>query len=393
MSTENSIMNTYGRLPLEFEKGEGVYLYDKQGNAYLDGLSGIGVCALGYAHPAVTEAICKQADKLIHTSNLYHIGVQQQLADKLTAISGMDNCFFSNSGAEANEAAIKIARLYGHNKNITNPTILVFETSFHGRTMATLTASGNRKIQAGFEPLVKGFIRAPFDDIDAVKNIAKTNNDVVAILVEPIQGEGGLNVPSSNFLTQLHDICKEKDWLFMLDEVQTGNGRTGKYFAYQHYDWLPDVVTTAKGLGNGVPIGACLAHGKAANIFNPGNHGSTFGGNPLACAAALATVTTLTDNGYVENAAKMGKYFLEQFNKKLEPNKSVKAIRGIGLMIGIELIKDCPELVKQAIAKGVLINVTAGKVIRLLPPLIINKEEADKLISIVCNLINNFSQS
>ena len=389
MSIENSIMNTYGRLPLEFEKGEGVYLYDQQGKAYLDALSGIGVCALGHAHPAVTEAICKQAGKLIHTSNLYHISTQQQLADKLTAISGMDNCFFSNSGAEANEAAIKIARLYGHNKNISNPTILVFETSFHGRTMATLTASGNRKIQAGFEPLVKGFIRAPFDDIEAVKNIAKTNSDVVAILVEPIQGEGGLNVPSSDYLTQLHAICEEKDWLLMLDEVQTGNGRTGKYFAYQHNNWLPDVVTTAKGLANGVPIGACLAHGKAAEVFVPGNHGSTFGGNPLACAAALATVTTLTERGYVENADLMGKYFLEQFNEKLKNNKLVTSIRGAGLMIGIELNKDCPELVNLAIEKGALINVTAGNVIRLLPPLIITQGEADKLITIVCDLIDN----
>lgn len=390
MSVENSIMNTYGRLPIEFEKGEGVYLYDQQGKAYLDALSGIGVCALGHAHPAVTKAICDQAGKLIHTSNLYQIGAQQELADKLTAVSGMDNCFFSNSGAEANEAAIKIARLYGHQKNIANPTILVFETSFHGRTLATLTASGNRKIQAGFEPLIKGFARAPFDDIEAVKNIAKTNKDVIAVLVEPIQGEGGLNVPATNFLSKLHAICEENEWLLMLDEVQTGNGRTGKYFAYQHAGIIPDIVTTAKGLANGVPIGACLAHGKAAEIFNPGNHGSTFGGNPLACAAALATVTTITDEGYIENAAKMGKYLLDQFNQNLSEAENVTSISGLGLMIGIKLDKKCTAIVTQALEKGALINVVAENTIRLLPPLIINQKEADELVSIVCDLIKNF---
>lgn len=390
MSTDHSVMNTYNRLPVEFDHGKGVWLYDQQGKAYLDGVSGVAVCALGHCHPAVTKAITEQANKLVHTSNLYHIATQQKLADKLTAVSGMTNCFFSNSGAEANEAAIKLARLHGHKKGIEIPTVLVFDSSFHGRTMATLTASGNRKIQAGFEPLVKGFIRAPYNDIEAVKNIAKSNSDVVAILVEPVQGEGGVYVPDDDYLTQLRAICDAHDWLLMLDEVQTGNGRTGKYFAYQHYGWMPDVVTTAKGLGNGVPIGACLAHGKAANLFHPGNHGSTFGGNPLVCAAALATVNTLTGEGYIENAAKMGEYFLSQFRQKIGSLKNVKAIRGSGLMIGIELTDDCAVLTTRALEKGALINVTAGNVIRLLPALIINLEEADKLIGIVCDLVADF---
>ncbi len=395
-STKNTIMNTYGRLPVEFDRGEGLYLFDQQGNSYLDALSGIGVCALGHAHPAVTAAITAQAEKLLHTSNLYHINSQQTLADKLIQLSGMTNCFFSNSGAEANEAAIKIARLYGHKKGVKIPTILVFDSSFHGRTMATLSASGNRKIQAGFEPLVKGFIRAPFDDIEAVQNIAKNNNDVVAILVEPAQGEGGLNVPSADFLNQLRDICDDNEWLLMLDEVQTGNGRTGKFFAYQHNNILPDIVTTAKGLANGVPIGACLAQGKAADIFQPGNHGSTFGGNPLACAAALATVNTLVDEGFIDNAATMGQYFIDQFKEKLtssnSPDKNkVQSIRGFGLMIGIELNQDCTELVSKALEQGVLINVTAGNVIRLLPPLIINQQQADKLIDVICQLIADFN--
>jgi acetylornithine/N-succinyldiaminopimelate aminotransferase len=390
MSTTPSVMNTYNRLPVEFDRGAGVWLYDQQGKAYLDGVSGVAVCSLGHCHPAVTQAITEQANKLVHTSNLYHIGTQEKLAAKLTTVSGMTNCFFSNSGAEANEAAIKLARLHGHKKGIEIPTVLVFDSSFHGRTMATLTASGNRKIQAGFEPLVKGFIRAPYNDIEAVKNIAKSNSDVVAILVEPVQGEGGVFVPAENYLTELRAICDAHDWLLMLDEVQTGNGRTGKYFAYQHYNWMPDVVTTAKGLGNGVPIGACLAHGKAAELFHPGNHGSTFGGNPLVCAAALATVNNLTGQGYVENAEKMGKYFIAQFQQKIGQHKNVKAIRGLGLMIGIELVKDCGVLTTRALDKGALINVTAGNVIRLLPALIINQEEADKLIGIVCDLVTDF---
>lgn len=382
----SSIMNTYGSPAIEFDYGEGVWLFDRQGQRYLDALSGIGVCALGHAHPAVTKAISEQAAKLVHTSNLYHIGSQKKLADKLTQVSGMDNCFFGNSGAEANEAAIKLARLYGHNKGIAQPKVIVFESSFHGRTLATLSAGGNEKIKQGFGPLVEGFIRCPFNDINAVKALSN-DSDIVAILVEPIQGEGGLNVPDNHYLTQLRDLCDQKGWLLMLDEVQTGNGRTGKYFAYQHYNWLPDVVTTAKGLGNGMPIGACLAHGKAAQLFQPGHHGSTYGGNPLASAAALATVTTLTDEGIIDNAANMGRYILEQFQQKLKDNSHVVSIRGLGLMIGIELDQPCTELVALAMEQGLLINVAAGNVIRLLPPLIITQQQADELIAGICSLI------
>ena len=386
-----ALMNTYNRIPLAFVRGEGIYLFDKEGKRYIDAISGIGVCALGHAHPAVTRAICEQAGKLLHTSNLFQIEVQQQLAERLCRLSGMENSFFCNSGAEANEAAIKIARLYGHKKGITNPAILVFDTSFHGRTLATLSASGNRKIQAGFEPLVKGFVRAPFNDIEAVRTIVKNNNDLVAILVEPIQGEGGVYIADESFMNELREITTQKDLLLMLDEVQTGNGRTGRYFAYQHLGWLPDVVTTAKGLANGVPIGACLAQGKAATVFQPGNHGSTFGGNLLACAAALATVTTIEEGGYIGNAACMGEQFLTQFRQKLGSHPAVKAVRGKGLMIGIELSRDCPELVGKAMEKGLLLNVTSGNVIRLLPPLITNPQQADEIIAITCSLLESFT--
>lgn len=391
--SSGSIMNTYARLPVEFSHGNGVWLYDQQGDTYLDALSGIAVCGLGHAHPAVTKAISEQAARLVHTSNLYHIGTQQQLADKLIAISGMSNVFFGNSGAEANEAAIKLARMHGHNKGISTPNIIVFETSFHGRTLATLSASGNRKIQAGFEPLTKGFVRAPFGDLDAVKTIAKNNQDIVAILIEPVQGEGGIHVPDASFLDGLRALCDKHDWLLMLDEVQTGNARTGKYFAYQHHNWLPDVVTTAKGLGNGVPIGACLTAGKAANLFGPGNHGSTFGGNPLACAAAIATVDTLVSGNYAEKAEQMGEYLREQFRQKLAGQSIVTDIRGLGLLIGIELKHDCATLVKEALAKKLLINVTGGNVIRLLPALILSQAEADQLVNIVCQLITEFAQT
>ena len=294
MSVE-PIMNTYNSLAVAFEYGDGAWLYDTDGNKYLDALSGIAVCGLGHAHPAVTEAIVTQSSALLHTSNLYTISAQKQLAADLTELSGMDNVFFGNSGAEANEAAIKIARKYGHSKSIDNPAIIVMENAFHGRTLATLSATGNRSAQAGFEPLVSGFVRAPYNDLEAVRNIASSNSNVVAVMVEPIQGEAGVAIPSDDYITELRAICDEHDMLLMLDEVQTGNGRTGKFFAYQHTNILPDVVTTAKGLGNGVPIGACLARGKAASVFAPGSHGSTFGGNPLACAAAQAVVDTIKE--------------------------------------------------------------------------------------------------
>jgi acetylornithine aminotransferase len=385
-------MNTYGRQPVSFTHGKGAYLYDSDGNEYLDAISGIGVNALGHTHPAVSEAIKQQADLLIHTSNLYGVDRQQQLAEALCKVSGMESVFFGNSGAEANEAAIKIARLYGHNKGIDQPHIIVMEQAFHGRTMATLTASGNRKIQAGFEPLLSGFVRAPYGDIDAIKNIAQNNSNVVALLLEPIQGEGGVNVLPENFLTEARKICDEQQWLMMLDEVQSGNGRTGKYFAYQHDDLLPDVITTAKGLGNGLPIGACLARGKAAQTLGPGNHGSTYGGNPLVCAAALAVVNTIAQQQLCDNAKQQGDRLLGEFINQLSGLSIVKEIRGRGLMIGIELTQPCGELVDQARDQGLLINVAAGNVIRLLPPLIIDKAQAERIILVVTNLIRGIAQ-
>lgn len=385
-----AVMNTYGRLPVSFTHGKGVYLYDEEGNQYIDAISGIGVNALGHAHPAVSDAIKKQADLLIHTSNLYGVENQKQLAEALCAVSGMDNVFFGNSGAEANEAAIKIARLYGHNKGVDQPHIVVMENAFHGRTMATLTASGSRKIQAGFEPLVNGFVRAPYGDIDALTNIAKNNPNIVAVLVEPLQGEGGVNCLPENHLAEIRALCDKNDWLMMLDEVQTGNGRTGCYFAYQHHHILPDVITTAKGLGNGLPIGACLAHGKAATVLGPGNHGSTYGGNPLVCAAALVVVNTINQQRLCQNAQQMGALLLDKFNRAFEHNEAVIDIRGQGLMIGIELDRPCGELVDRARAKGVLINVTAGSVVRLLPPLIINPSQTEQLATVVIDIVNDF---
>ena len=389
--SDTTIMNTYGRLPVTFSHGKGVYLYDTENNEYLDAISGIGVNALGHTHPKVSQAIKDQTDLLLHTSNLYGISRQQKLADSLCAVSGMENVFFSNSGAEANEAAIKIARLYGHNNGVERPSIVVMENAFHGRTMATLTASGNRKIQAGFEPLLNGFVRAPFGDIEALKYIANNNTDVVAVLVEPIQGEGGVCVPPESFLRDLRHLCDESQWLLMLDEVQTGNARTGSYFAYQQSHILPDVVTTAKGLGNGLPIGACLAQGKAATVFGPGNHGSTYGGNPLVCAAAQAVVDTINNENLCDNARDMGKLLLECFNSGLSEQSIVSDIRGQGLMIGIELNQPCTELVAHARAKGVLINVTADNVLRLLPPLIINEQQARHLAQTLTQLIIDFA--
>lgn len=386
-----SLMATYNRANTAFEMGQGSWLFDTDGNKYLDLLSGIAVCGLGHSHPAVTHAIRDQAGRLLHTSNLYEIPLQTELANRLTKISDMDNVFFCNSGAEANEAAIKLARLYGHNQGINTPNIIVLDSAFHGRTMATLTATGNRKAQAGFEPLVSGFIRAAYDDIDAIKTIAKNTPDVVAIFVEPIQGEGGVHVPADNYLNELRSICDDNNWLLMLDEVQTGNGRTGKYFAYQHNGILPDVVTTAKGLGNGFPIGACLAKGKAANVLQAGTHGSTFGGNPLACAAALATVDTLLHDKLIDRATEVGTRILDGLKEQLGSANYITDIRGKGLMIGIELNEPCTELVMLAKAKGLLINVTAGSVIRLLPPLTLTDEEADLAIDSIAKLIKVYA--
>lgn len=391
MST-GSVMSTYNRLPVSFSHGEGVWLFDDNGKRYLDAISGIGVNALGHAHPELTRRLQAQAGQLLHTSNVYGVKNQQALADALCAASGMDNVFFCNSGAEGNEAAIKLARLYGHSRDIDRPTIVVMENAFHGRTMATLTASGNRKVQAGFEPLINGFTRAPYGDIKALENIAKNNHDVCAVLLEPIQGEGGINLLPEGFMESLRALCDKHHWLLMLDEVQTGNGRTGKYFAYQHSTVLPDVVVTAKGLGGGVPIGACLAKGKAADLFKPGNHGSTFGGNPLACAAGLAVVESLHKEKLIENAEAMGQRLLDGLRERLTNNKGVVKVRGKGLMIGIQLAASCGELVAQALEAGLLINVTADKVVRLLPPLTINEQEVQGLIDTLCPLIDAWQQ-
>ncbi|TXS89919.1 aspartate aminotransferase family protein [Parahaliea maris] len=381
-------MPTYARLPVSFTHGEGVYLFDGEGRRYLDAISGIGVNGLGHAHPALTAALQAQVAKLIHTSNLYHIAEQETLASNLTAVSGMETCFFGNSGAEANEAAIKLARLYGHHRGVDKPAIIVMENSFHGRTLATLSATGNRKIQAGFEPLVSGFVRAPLNDMAAIRQIAINNPDVVAVLLEPIQGEGGLRMADTDYLRQLRELCDQKQWLMMLDEVQTGNGRTGSYFAYQQLGFSPDVVTTAKGLGNGVPIGACLARGTAASVFAAGHHGSTYGGNPLVCAAANTVINTIVDEGLAQQAAQRGEQLRAALARELAGDSRVVEIRGRGLMVGIELDRDCGELVALGLEHGLLINVTAGRVLRLLPPLIISEAQVEELAGGIKTLLD-----
>lgn len=385
-----TLMATYKRLPVSFSKGEGAWLWDTEGRRYLDALAGIAVCGLGHAHPAVQQALCDQAATLIHTSNLYGIPQQEKLADSLSHLTGMDRVFFSNSGAEANEAAIKIARLYGHKRGIDNPTTIVMENSFHGRTLATLSATGNRKVQAGFEPLVKGFIRVPYADFKAVADVAKRSSDVVAVLVEPVQGEGGVNVPPTEYLNRLREICNQQGWLLMLDEIQTGMGRTGKLFAHQHNGILPDVMTLAKALGNGVPIGACLARGVAAELLGPGKHGSTFGGNPLVCRVGQTVLETLESAHLSERAAQLGERMLEGLRSALQGKAGVKDVRGLGLMLGIELDRPCGDLVSHALEQGLLINVTADSVVRLLPPLIISDAEADQIVATVSALINDF---
>ena len=385
-----SLMNTYGEKAMTLVSGEGAWLYDEKGNKYLDALSGIAVCGLGHSHPAVASAISMQAGNLLHCSNLFGIPSQQQLAEKLCHISGMSNVFFSNSGAEANEAAIKIARLYGHKQGIKLPTVLVMDNAFHGRTLATLTASGNRRVQAGFEPLVRGFARGHFNDIEGLRTIAENNPDICAILLEPIQGEGGVRVADVDYLKKLRDFCDQQGWLLMLDEVQTGNGRTGKFFYYQHSGVQPDVVTTAKGLGNGIPISACLAYGEASELMQPGNHGSTFGGNPLACSAALAVVDTLEKENLYHRATAIGNIIMQGLAEELKDDEHVKDIRGSGCMIGIELTKPCKSLYTEALKHGLIINVTADSVVRLLPPMIMTDQEAQQVVSILAPLIRDF---
>ncbi len=388
--TDAHLMQNYAPLPVSFVKGEGAWLWDSSGKKYLDALSGVAVCGLGHAHPAIARAICEQAGTLVHTSNWYHIAQQETLATRLCDLAGMDRAFFSNSGAEANEAAIKLVRLYGHSKKIPNPAIIVMEGSFHGRTLATLTATGNRKVQAGFEPLVQGFVRAPYNDLEAVANIARNNSNVVAVMVEPITGEGGIAIPDEDYLPGLRQICDENDWLLILDEIQTGMGRTGKLFAFQHTDIYPDIMTLAKGLGNGVPIGACLARGKAAELFKPGNHGSTYGGNPLVCAAALAVLDTLEQDRLSERATQLGSRMFDGLKAALGDQTGVVEIRGCGLMLAIELDRPCAELMQQALDAGLLINVTAGQTVRLLPPLILNDAEAEMIVNGVSQLIQQF---
>lgn len=386
------LMNTYNRQPIAFVRGEGAYLWDEAGKRYLDAVAGVAVNGLGHGHPKLVKAVSEQAASLIHSSNLYRVLRQEELADKLCALSGMDKAFFCNSGCEANEAAIKLARLYGHGKGIEVPTIIVMEKAFHGRTMATLTATGSRKIQAGFEPLLSGFARVPFNDLEAIRHVAEHNKSVVAVLIETVQGEGGINVLPSEYLVELRKICDVHGWLLMLDEVQTGIGRTGTWFGFQHSGVMPDVMALAKGLGGGMPIGACLARGAAAEVFTPGSHGSTFGGNPLACAAALATLQAIEEEKLLDNARVRGEAIRNGLRAALVGVHGVVDIRGEGMMIGIELDRPCGELVAVARDAGVLINVTSDTVIRLVPPLIYGAAEVDTLVMAVSGIVKNYLQ-
>lgn len=384
------LMHTYARLPVTFSHGDGCRITDVTGKVYLDALSGIAVNTLGHNHPVLVKAIAEQAGRMLHVSNLYGIREQEQLADKLCAVSGMQEVFFCNSGCEANEAAIKLARFYGHQQGVDTPAIIVMEKAFHGRTLATLSATGNRKAQAGFEPLVSGFVRVPYNDLAAIRAVADNNKNVVAVMLEMVQGEGGINIASSEFQQGLRQLCDEKGWLMICDEVQCGIGRTGKWFGFQHAGVVPDVMTLAKGLGSGVPVGACVTAGRAAGLFKPGNHGSTFGGNPLACTAALTTLAAIEKDGLMARAEKVGADVREGLRDALAGNGGVVDIRGKGLMIGIELDRPCGELVRKALDAGLLINVTADKVVRLLPALVMTDAEASELVERLSALILDF---
>ena len=393
------VMNTYARLPVAFVRGDGVWLYDENGKRYLDALAGIAVSTLGHNHPRLVDTISRQAGAVLHTSNLYRIPLQEALADRLAVLSGMDEVFLCNSGAEANEAAIKLARFYGHHKGIEQPTVIVMESAFHGRTLATLSATGNRKAQAGFEPLVSGFIRVPYKDIQAVRQISERNQSVTAVMLEIIQGEGGIHIADDTFLSELRALCDERGWLLICDEVQCGVGRTGQWFGWQHANIRPDVMTLAKGLGSGVPVGACLTRGLAAGLFKPGNHGSTFGGNPLASAAALTTLDVLEQEGLVKKAGETGTLLCNRLREALSDRTEegglalipgVVEIRGRGLMVGIELDRSCGTLVERALAAGLLINVTADRVVRLLPPLIFTEQDIEALVGLLAPLIRGF---
>ncbi len=384
------LMNTYNRQPVAFSHGEGCYVYDEQGRRYLDAMAGVAVNTLGHGHPRLVQALSSQVERLIHASNLYRVREQEMLSDRLAALADMDEIFFCNSGCEANEAAIKIARMFGHGKSIDSPAVIVMEHAFHGRTLATLSATGNRKVQAGFEPLVSGFIRVPFDDLPAIEQVAANNPNVVAVLFEPIQGEGGINVAHKDYVQALRRICDQRDWLFMVDEVQCGVGRTGVWFAHQHAEVRPDVMTLAKGLGGGVPIGACLVAGRGVGILKPGNHGSTFGGNPLACVAAMTTLDVIEQDGLMARAAALGASIRGGLRESLDGVAGVMDVRGDGLMIGVELDRPCAELVDLARDAGLLINVTAEKVVRLLPPLVFSDAEARQTVDILGPLIREF---
>jgi acetylornithine aminotransferase len=383
------LMHTYSPQPVSFVRGEGAWLWDTEGKKYLDGLAGIAVNGLGHAHPVLVKALCEQAGKLIHTSNLFRVPEQERAAERVCAIAKMDNAFFCNSGAEANECAIKIARLYGHQRGVENATIVVMEKAWHGRTLATLSATGSRKAQAGFEPLMGGFLRVPYNDFAAVERLAE-NSSVVAVLLEVLQGEGGIHVADAEYVRKLRELCDRKQWLLMIDEVQSGIGRTGKWFAHQWIGVVPDVMPLAKGLGSGVPIGACLARGAAAKVFKPGNHGTTFGGGPLISVAAITTLDVIEKEGLMKNAEAMGHVIMDGLKRELAGTAGVKDIRGMGLMMGIELDRPCGEIVKQALDAGLVINVTADKVIRLLPPLIIRRNEAEMLVEILAPLVKRF---
>ncbi len=393
MATDNHLMPTYGRLPVAFTHGKGAWLWDTSGRRYLDAMAGIAVNNLGHAHDAVVDAVCMQARRVMHVSNWYQIEAQAQLGERLCAVGGMERVFFGNSGAEANEAAIKLARLYGHKRGIDNPAIIVMEGSFHGRTLATLSATGNRKVQAGFEPLVTGFRRVPYNDLTAIRQVREHDQQVVAILVEPVLGEGGIQVPDRDYLTGIRQICDEAGWLMILDEIQTGMGRTGRWFAWQHENAQPDVMTVAKALGNGMPIGACLARGTAAEIFQPGNHGSTFGGNPLAATTALAVLGAIEREGLVKRAAILGETIRSGLAAALAGTAGIREIRGRGLMIGIELERPTQDIMTRALGKGLLLNATAERVVRLLPPLILSDDEAAQVINLTATTIIEHLQS
>jgi len=384
------LMTTYNPLPISFSYGKGVWLYDETGEAYLDGLSGIGVCNLGYNHPDITRAIQQQAEKLLHTSNTFRIQSQEDLAERLTAITKMEQVFFSNSGAEANETAIKLARLYGHKKGIETPTIIVMNNAFHGRTLATLSASGSRKAQAGFEPLVSGFVRSPFNDIDSLRMIAANRNDIIAIMLEPIQGEGGLHVGEETYLREVAALCEANDWLLIMDEVQTGNGRTGDFYHTLSLNIKPDILTTAKGLGNGVPIGACIIGQRACELFKPGSHGSTFGGNPLVSVAALAVLDVLARDNICEHVHHLGLKFKEKLIQLLGDHPNVRQIRGKGFMLGIEMDRPCLDMRLTGLEHRLLFSVTSESVVRLLPPLIMKEDEIDELIRRLVSTINTY---